>query len=39
MAVAPGELVKFEIKAMFQVPGETKTAADHAAGGELKPRS
>ncbi len=38
-SAATGELVKFEIKAVFQTPAETKTASDHAEGTETKPRS
>ncbi len=38
VAAAP-DLIKFEIKAVFQTPGESKTASDHAPGAELKPRS
>jgi type IV pilus assembly protein PilN len=38
MAAAPGEVIKFEIKASFQSPADAQAAAS-AAAAELKPRS
>lgn len=35
----PGELIKFEIKAVFQTPGDSSASSEPAAVGESKPRS